>query len=162
MEEKRRLREEYGRLRQWVTYLGNRIHAESKGHIFLEPQELERLEEMVKMGNQRLELLRKRLGIAEIGLPWFQFYEIVKENFTQFLPEKYRDYQVQIVPIKKGGCIVSALTLRKEGTPELPVLEIEEYTNQVSDGADAWSMLGRIAKDYQKLIDREKKHQRER
>ena len=162
MEEKRRLREEYGRLQQWVTHLGNRIHAESKGYIFLEPQELERLEEMVKRGNRRLGLLRKRLGIAETGLPWFQFYEIVKENFTKFLPEKYRDYQVQIVPIKKGGCIVSALTLRKEGAPELPALEIEGYTDQVSDGADAWSMLGRIAKDYKKLIRPERNHQRER
>lgn len=162
MEEKSRLREEYERLQQWATHLGNRIHAESKGYISIEPQEMERLEEMVKRGNQRLELLRKRLGIAEAGLPWFQFYEIVKENFTQFLPEKYRDYQVQIVPIKKGGCIVSALTLRKEGALELPALEIEGYTDQVSDGADAWGMLGRIAKDYQKLIDREKKHRRER
>ena len=145
-----------------LPILGNRIHAESKGYIFLEPQELERLEEMVKRGNRRLGLLRKRLGIAETGLPWFQFYEIVKENFTKFLPEKYRDYQVQIVPIKKRGCIVSALTLRKEGAPELPALEIEGYTDQVSDGADAWSMLGRIAKDYKKLIRPERNHQRER
>lgn len=162
MEEKRRLREEYGRLQQWVTHQENRIHAESKGYISIEPQELERLEEMVKRGTQRLELLRKRLGIAKIGLPWFQFYEIVKENFTKFLPEKYRDYQVQIVSIKKGDCIVSTLKLRKEGAPEMPALEIEGYTNQVSDGADPWSMLGRIAKDYKKLICPERNHQRER
>lgn len=164
MEEKDRQKMwgEYHRLEQWLTHLGNRIRAEKKGYISIEPREMERLEEMAKRGNQRLELLRKRLGIAGAGLPWFQFYEIVKEDFTQFLPEKYRDHQVQIVSIKKGDRSVSALTLRKEGASELPALEIEKYTDQVSDGADAWSMLGRMAKDYQKLICPEKKHQMER
>ncbi|MCI9077083.1 MAG: hypothetical protein HFH10_15150, partial [Dorea sp.] len=45
---------------------------------------------------------------------------------------------------------------------DLPALEIKKYADQVSDGADAWRMLGRMAKDYQKLICPEKKHQMER
>ncbi len=162
MEEKDRMWAEYDRLRRWIHHLENMISGERVGRLSFEPQELEKLEEMLKKGCQRLGQLRKRLGIAEIGLPWFQFYEIVEDGFTQFLPEQYRDYKVQIGPVKRKGWIVDALQLEKEGAPDLPALEIKKYADQVSDGADAWRMLGRMADDYKRLICPEKKHQMER
>ena len=91
MEEKDRMWAEYDRLRRWIHHLESMISGERVGCLSFEPQELEKLEEMLKKGCQRLRQFRKRLGIAEIGLPWFQFYEIVEDGFTQFLPEQYRD-----------------------------------------------------------------------
>ena len=68
MEEKDRMWAEYDRLRRWIHHLENMISGERVGRLSFETQELEKLEEMLKKGCQRLGQLRKRLGIAEIGL----------------------------------------------------------------------------------------------
>ena len=145
-EYRHRLFQEHDRLFDWLEYLEKMIAAERIGIVFLEPQEIKQIEEMLKSGIQRLKKLEKCLEFNEVTrMPDFQFHEIVRMGLTEFLPEKYRNYKVWIGPVPRQGWTVYALQLQKEGAPYLPEMEIKEYVEQVSNRADAWRMLGKVA-----------------
>lgn len=153
--ERQRLRAVFDGLRQWIQDMETLRNVEG-----IETPEME---DSLRRGRKKLEKLGKRLGLIErIGLPWFQFYELIENSMYEFLPEKYQDYHVRIETVMVNGRQEDVLCLWKEGRKKLPGMPIGEYTDRVGDGADPWRMMGKMAQDYKKLICPEKKHQRER
>lgn len=121
------------------------------------------MDEVLRRGYKRLGKLGHRLGINEReGIPWFQFYDMIKESVSQYLPVKYRDYEVQIKTVNIEGREEDVMRLWKEGAHKTPDLPIRGYTDCVVDGADPWKMLGKMADDYKKLLHPNRKYQQER
>ena len=63
-EYRHRLFQEHDRLFDWLEYLEKMIAAERIGIVFLEPQEIKQIEEMLKSGIQRLKKLE--IGRAHV------------------------------------------------------------------------------------------------
>lgn len=158
--ERQKMQDEYDRLDLWIRKVEEFRDAESGYGIFVPTPELD---DVLRRGYKRLGKLGRRLGIIENeGIPWFQFYDTIVDSISPYLPVKYQDYKVQIKTIRINGQKTDVMQLWKEGAPELPVLQIGEYTDRVVNGADEWRMLGKMANDYKKLICPEKRYQRER
>lgn len=165
MDEKERqmLQTEYNRLEKWLMNLERMKDSECIESIFFRPEEAAELEDVIKRGNRRLHKIGKRLGYPEgPGLPWFQFYDMIELSIRRYLPAKYQDYEVQIKTVEIEGQKTDVMKLWKEDDPGLPALQIGAYTEQVSNGADAYRILGRMASEYKKLLRPEKKRQMER
>ncbi len=153
--ERQRLRTVFDGLRRWIQDMENLRNVEG-----IETPEME---DPLRRGRKKLEKLGKQLGLLDrIGLPWFQFYELIENSMYEFLPEKYQTYHVRIETVMANGRQEDVLYLWKEGRKKLPGMPIGEYTDRVGDGADPWRMMGKMAQDYKKLICPEKKQQRER
>ena len=136
--ERQRLQAVFDRLRQWIQDMETLRNVEG-----IETPEME---DSLRRGRKKLEKLGKRLGLLDrIGLPWFQFYELIENSMYEFLPEKYQTYHVRIETVMANGRQEDVLYLWKEGRKKLPGMPIGEYTDRVVDGADPWRMMGKMA-----------------
>lgn len=82
-----------------------------------------------------------------------EFYQRVKEELKQYLPEQYRDatVHIQAVPLgeeRRYG--VAMLSGRKE---RIPLLDLQCYLDDVNDGKSIESVLKEMAADYHGLCE---------
>lgn len=161
--ERQMLQAEYDRIERWLENQKRFYNPECIENVLACPEKEKELEEHVKRAYRRLNKIGKRLGYPEgHGLPWFQFYDMIEYSIRQYLPAKYQDYEVQIKTVEIEGQRIDVMKLWKEDDPGLPALQIGAYTERVSDGADAYCILGQMASEYKKLLRSERKHQMER
>ena len=121
--ERQRLQAVFDRLRQWIQDMETLRNVEG-----IETPEME---DSLRRGRKKLEKLGKRLGLLDrIGLPWFQFYELIENSMYEFLPEKYQTYHVRIETVMANGRQEDVLYLWKEGlniARKLKIMENEKH-----------------------------------
>lgn len=89
-----------------------------------------------------------------------EFYQRVKDELKQYLPEQYRNHTVHIQAVSLGGeqhYGVAMLSGRKE---RVPLLDLQCYLDDVNDGKTIEAVLKELAVDYHDLYEMPREHSR--
>lgn len=89
------------------------------------------------------------------------FKAVVKEKFLSYLPEEYRDAEVNIRPVKKVNRTLDALSVLKDGSRMFSSMYVNELYEQYQEYGDLEMILRAAAWKYTQSADMFKEQQSE-